>query len=74
MTESRIKGGLKAVETIKKIHGDDFYHRIGKLGGASKHSPNSKAGFGNMTPELRREYARRGGLSGRGKTKVRTIE
>lgn len=28
-----LEGGKRAAETIKKIHGEDFYARIGALGG-----------------------------------------
>lgn len=74
MTESRRIGGMKTVKTIKEKYGEDYYKRIGKMGGTPTHSPDSKAGFGNMTPELRREYARKGGMNGRGKTKARVEE
>lgn len=29
-------GSKKAVETIKKIHGEDFFKKIGAIGGKSK--------------------------------------
>ena len=31
-------GGLKASRTNKELHGNDFYHRIGKKGGQNGHS------------------------------------
>ena len=31
-------GGLKAKTTNLKLHGEDFYHRIGKKGGQNGHT------------------------------------
>ena len=58
-------GGVKAGKTNKERHGEDFYRKIGKLGGAK-----SKGGSFNRDPELARRAGRLGGLaSRRGKAK-----
>lgn len=44
-------------EGIRKRHGEDFFQRIGAMGGKAKVTK----GFGSMTPEQRREYGRKGG-------------
>lgn len=36
-------GGLKAARTNKELHGEDFYTRIGKIGGSNGHT----GGFGS---------------------------
>ena len=58
-------GGQRAAATIKRLHGDDFYARIGKKGGQNGHT----GGFA-ANPELARVVGRKGGLiSRRGKAK-----
>ena len=42
---------------MKERHGEDFYQKIGAMGGKAKVSK----GFGKMTPEQRREYGKKGG-------------
>ena len=68
------KGGMKAAATNKKLHGGDFYARIGAMGGRKC----GCKGFG-ANPELAREAGRKGGLAssragvknGEGKTERR---
>lgn len=43
------EGGIKAVATTRKVHGKDFYSRIGQMGGKAGHT----GGFFN-NPELAR--------------------
>ena len=38
-------GGLKARETNIRLHGKDFYKRIGAIGGRNGHGPNYSGGF-----------------------------
>lgn len=57
-------GGLKAAETNKKLHGENFYARIGKKGGQNGRGPEYKGGFAG-NPEL----ARRAGAIGGKKSK-----
>ena len=58
-------GGQRAAASIKRLHGDDFYVRIGKKGGQNGHT----GGFAAI-PELARIVGRKGGLiSRRGKAK-----
>lgn len=69
-------GGKKAAATNKERHGDDFYSRIGRLGGLVS---TPTGGFAAMSPEKRREAGRKGGhkssrlgiKTGEGKTKRR---
>lgn len=49
-------GGLKTVQTNKERYGDDFYQKIGTLGGAK----SRKGGF-YVNRELAREAGRKGG-------------
>ena len=66
------EGGKKASITIKEIHGEDFYKRIGSKGGKS--GDPSKRGFAS-NPELAREAGRKGGKkSRRGKSKKNSEE
>lgn len=58
-------GGLKASATIKRLHGEDFYKRIGSIGGKNGHT----GGFASNR-ELAREAGRKGGkISKRGPAK-----
>lgn len=49
-------GGLKAAETNKKLHGEDFYARIGQKGGQNGHT----GGFA-ANPTLARLAGAKGG-------------
>lgn len=53
-------GGKKAAITNKKLHGQNFYARIGRLGGKNGHS----GGFAS-NPELAKEAGRKGGKKSR---------
>lgn len=55
-----IEGGIKARETNKIKHGDDFYKRIGAKGGKKC----VKKGFGT-NPELARIAGAKGGKNSR---------
>ena len=58
-------GGLKTVISNKERHGEDFYQKIGKLGGTK-----SRGGGFASNIELAREAGRKGGkVSKRGKAK-----
>jgi hypothetical protein len=56
MMAGTIKGGKAAAKTNRKRHGDDFYARIGALGGGS----HNKGGFNDR--ELAKRAGRQGGL------------
>lgn len=58
-------GGKKCRETNYKLHGDDFYKRIGQKGGQVR-SPLK--GFGS-NPTLARTAGRIGGLKSRKRSK-----
>lgn len=61
-----VEGGRKAAATNKKRNGDDFFKRIGAIGGRNGHT----GGFAAMDPERRSECGRKGGrISRRGKAK-----
>ena len=58
-------GGLKAAEQNRKIHGSDFYARIGAMGGKNGHT----GGFA-ANPALARIAGAKGGrISRRGPAK-----
>ena len=60
-----LAGGRKARDTNYKLHGKDFYKRIGAIGGRNGHT----GGFA-ANPELAREAGRKGGkISRRGPAK-----
>lgn len=60
-------GGLKAAATNKRVHGEDFYARIGGKGGR-----NGNTGGFAANRELAREAGAKGGrISKRGPTKKR---
>lgn len=54
-------GGKRAAAANKRFHGDDFYKRIGSLGGQKK----VKKGFAMMSPEKIREAGKKGGTNSR---------
>ena len=59
-------GGVKAAQTNKERHGNDFFRRIGKIGGKNGHT----GGFASMPRERVAECGRIGGMrSRRGKAK-----
>lgn len=51
------EGGLKAAATNKKNHGEDFYARIGAIGGKA----STTGGF-YANRELAKEAGRKGGM------------
>lgn len=53
------EGGKKVAVTNKKIHGDDYYQRIGALGGSKKTVNTKNKGFGTN-----RELAKSAGAVG----------
>lgn len=55
-----IEGGKKAAKTNIKLHGKDFYKRIGSKGGRNGHT----GGFAS-NPELARRAGKIGGLLSR---------
>mgnify|MGYP001114104368 CR=1 FL=1 len=64
-------GGLKASATNRERHGEDFYCRIGRMGGQNGHT----GGFAAMSPERRAECGRKGGsISRRGPSKCTAEE
>lgn len=58
------EGGIKAGKTNKAKYGNDYYRRIGSIGGKNGHT----GGFAS-NPELAKIAGRKGGrISRRGKT------
>lgn len=57
---NRYAGGLKAAQTNKERHGEDFYVRIGAMGGKK-----SRGGGFAKNPELASIAGRKGGLRSR---------
>ena len=68
-----IEGGRKAAATNKKEHGEDFYKRIGQIGGRNGHT----GGFAADPERARRAGAKGGRKSRRGPSvngnNIRTI-
>lgn len=58
-------GGLKAAKTNKEKHGEDFYRKIGKVGGRLGHT----GGFASSHTLAALAGAKGGRISKRGKTK-----
>ena len=65
-------GGIKARETNYKIHGPDFYKRIGRMGGRSG-DPTNK-GFASNIERARKAGAKGGKISKRGPAKKHKTE
>lgn len=62
-----VKGGAKAAATNKAKYGEDFYQRMGRIGG-KKAAPESRWWYRH--PELAKKYGAIGGsISKRGKAK-----
>lgn len=62
-------GGIKARETNYKKHGDDFYKRIGKIGGQ-----NGNTGGFAANPELAKTAGAKGGAKSRRSLAQKTIK
>lgn len=66
------QGGIKAAQSNKERHGDDFYKRLGAMGGAIAR-PESR--WFALHPDLAKEAGRKGGLiSRRGPSKHKQEE
>lgn len=65
-------GGLKARETNLKLHGSDYYSRIGRMGG--KAGDPTKKGFASNIERARKAGAKGGKISKRGKSKNHKAE
>lgn len=65
-------GGLKARETNIKLHGIDFYKRIGRMGG--KAGDSSKKGFASNIERAKKAGAKGGKISKRGPAKKHQAE
>ena len=65
-------GGVKARETNYKIHGTDFYKRIGRMGGKAG-DPTNK-GFASNIERARKAGSKGGKISKRGPAKKHKIE
>lgn len=65
-------GGIKTRETILKLHGSDFYSRIGKMGG--KVGDPSKKGFASDPERAKTAGAKGGKISKRGPAKKHQAE
>lgn len=64
------EGGLKAAETNRQKHGEDFYSKLGRLGGKVT---GTKKGFA-ANPALAKVAGRKGGRTSRRKAKNETKE
>jgi general stress protein YciG len=65
-------GGLKARETNLKLHGIDFYKRIGRMGG--KAGDPTKKGFASNIERAKKAGAKGGKISKRGPAKKHQAE
>lgn len=59
-------GGKKALETIKKKSGEDYFRDLGHKGGSVSH-PNTR--YFTLHPEFAKECGRKGGSISRRKKK-----
>lgn len=71
MTGTR-SGGLKAAETNRILHGEDFYARIGAKGGSVL--TDKPRGFASMSIRKVKKAGRKGGLKSRRGPSAQTIE
>lgn len=62
-------GGAKAAATNKRLHGEDFYKRIGKKGGQNGRGAGYKGGFASSHELARTAGAKGGRISRRGPAK-----
>ena len=65
-------GGIKARETNLKLHGIDFYKRIGSMGG--KAGDPTKKGFASNIERAKKAGAKGGKISKRGPAKKHKAE
>ena len=65
-------GGIKARETNLKLHGIDFYKRIGSMGG--KAGDPTKKGFASNIERAKKAGAKGGKISKRGPSKKHQAE
>ena len=65
-------GGLKVRETNIKLHGIDFYKRIGRMGG--KAGDPTKKGFASNIERAKKAGAKGGKISKRGPAKKHKAE
>ena len=65
-------GAVKARETILKLHGTDFYKRIGRMGG--KAGDPTKKGFASNIERAKKAGAKGGKISKRGPAKKHKAE
>ena len=65
-------GGIKARETNLKLHGIDFYKRIGSMGG--KAGDPSKKGFASNIERAKKAGTKGGKISKRGPAKKHKAE
>lgn len=62
-------GGIKAARTNKEQQGEDWYVRIGTLGGSKKTSNTKNKGLASMSKERRAEISRLGGRKSKRRAK-----
>lgn len=62
-------GGIKAAETNKRIHGEDFYRNIGRMGGQNGHT----GGFAANRELARIAGAKGGKISKRGPAVAKVV-
>ena len=65
-------GGIKARETILKLHGSDYFSRIGRMGG--KAGDPTKKGFASNIERAKKAGAKGGKISKRGPAKKHQAE
>lgn len=66
-----VQSGKRAYQTNIRLHGKDFYKKMGHLGGIVSH-PESRPFSTN--PELASKAGRKGGMTSRRKSKAAGIE
>lgn len=56
-----IAGGKLAAETNKLKYGEDYYKKIGSMGGKGDRGQRQDKGFGSMDPKKHEAASRKGG-------------
>lgn len=60
-----LEGGKLVAATNKRLYGEDYYSRIGAIGGKKGKKDGAIKGFARMSPDKLREASAKGGAASR---------